>query len=219
LIDGVEGGEIWADYFDRSLDDIFAVQDEITDVIVGRVHSEVQLAERQRALLTPMTNLDAWSAYHRGCWHMDRHTPGDYERAEELFKLAGQLDPRSARVFAALPSVHRQRAFLELSSDRKGEIGRAAELAQHSLSLDPHDPQAHWAIGRALMLRRDRGAASTHARSPNAPEDHAGLGRGYVGRVPLPARSHLSGRSLAREMPAGDARWRVRPPRALTEGR
>ena len=159
LIDGVEGGEIWADYFDRSLDDIFAVQDEITDVIVGRVHSEVQLAERQRALLTPMTNLDAWSAYHRGCWHMDRHTPGDYERAEELFKVAGQLDPRSARVFAALSSVHRQRAFLELSSDRKGEIGRAAELAQHSLSLDPHDPQAHWAIGRALMLRREVEAA------------------------------------------------------------
>jgi hypothetical protein len=94
LIDGVEGGEIWADYFDRSLDYIFAVQDEITDVIIGRVHSEVQLAERQRALLTPMTNLDAWSAYHRGCWHMDRHTPGDYERAEELFKVAGQLDPR-----------------------------------------------------------------------------------------------------------------------------
>jgi TolB-like protein/DNA-binding winged helix-turn-helix (wHTH) protein/Tfp pilus assembly protein PilF len=159
LIDGVKGVEVWAQYFDRSLDDIFAVQDEITDVIVGRVHSEIQLAERQRALLTPMTDLDAWSAYHRGCWHMDRHTPGDYERAEEFFKAAGELDPRSARVFAALSSVHRQRAFLELSSDREGEIGQAAELAQHSLSLDPHDPQAHWAIGRALMLRREVEAA------------------------------------------------------------
>lgn len=86
---------------------------------------------------------------------MDRHTPEDYERAESLFRFASKLDPNSARVFAGLSSVHRQLAFLELTSDREAEIKQAYELALHSLSLDPYDPQAHWALGRALMLRHE----------------------------------------------------------------
>jgi TolB-like protein/DNA-binding winged helix-turn-helix (wHTH) protein/Tfp pilus assembly protein PilF len=155
LIDTVDRIEIWAEYFDRSIDDIFAIQDEIADAIVSRVHTEIEQMERHRALLTPLANLDAWSAYHRGRWHVDRHTPEDYEHAESLFKFASKLDPSSARVFASLSSVHRQRAFLELTSDRDDEIEQAFELALHSVSLDPHDPQAHWALGRALMLRHE----------------------------------------------------------------
>jgi TolB-like protein/DNA-binding winged helix-turn-helix (wHTH) protein len=159
LVDVVACVEIWAEYFDRRLDDVFLIQDEIADAVVNRVHAEIEQTERQRALLTPFANLDAWTAYHRGRWHLDRHTPDNYEHAESLFKFASKLDPGSARVLAGLSCVHRQRAFLELTSDREDEVRQAFDLAVQSLSLDPYDPLAHWAVGRALMLRREVQAA------------------------------------------------------------
>src|SRR3546814_9501399 len=82
LADAVEGRELWADSFHRKLEHVFEAQEEITDLVVGAISMEVELAERQRALLETPVSLDAWSAYHRGCWHMYRFTPQDYEQAE-----------------------------------------------------------------------------------------------------------------------------------------
>ena len=104
LVDTVERREVWAEFFDRSIDDVFAVQDEITDAIVLRVQSELELTERRRALLKPLASLTAWSAYHRACWHLDRHSPGDYDLAEQLFKHAAGLDPGAARVLQDCPT-------------------------------------------------------------------------------------------------------------------
>jgi TolB-like protein/DNA-binding winged helix-turn-helix (wHTH) protein len=149
LTDAVVGREVWADHFDRAVDDIFLVQDEIASIIVGTVESEIEQSERQRALLTPP------SAYHRGAWHMFQFTPEGYEEAEALFKRAAQLDPGSSRVFAGLSFVHWQRAFLEIGRDRQAEIDQATEFARHALLLDPRDPQGHWALGRAFLLRQE----------------------------------------------------------------
>jgi TolB-like protein/DNA-binding winged helix-turn-helix (wHTH) protein/Flp pilus assembly protein TadD len=153
LADAVEGREIWAENFHRRLESVFETQEEITDLVVGAISTEVELAERQRALLETPASLDAWSAYHRGCWHMYRFTPQDYVRAKEFFELSARLDPNASRTFAGLSFVHWQRAFFEISPDRSGETRRAFELAQQSLSLNPHDPLGHWALGRAHLLR------------------------------------------------------------------
>ncbi len=159
LIDADQPHEIWAERFDRDMDDMFAVQDEMSEVIVGWAQMQIEEAERRRALVRPIANLDAWSAYYRACWHLDRHTAGDYDQAESLLERAARLDPGAARIYAGLSFVHRQRAFLNLSDDRDAEVRRALELAEHSLSLEPQDPQAHWAFGRALMLRYEVEAA------------------------------------------------------------
>jgi cytochrome c-type biogenesis protein CcmH/NrfG len=82
---------------------------------------------------------------------MYRFTQRDYEEAERFFSLAAKLEPNAPRAFAGLSFVHWQRAFLAISADREGAIRRATELAQHCLSLDPRDPQGHWALGRALL--------------------------------------------------------------------
>lgn len=159
LADAIEGREIWAEHFHRKLDRVFELQQDITDLIVGAVSSEVEFAERQRSLLETPANLDAWSAYHRGCWHMYRFTPTDYERAERFFELSLSLDPNSSGALAGLSFVHWQRAFLEISRDRAGEIERALERAHQSVSLNPRDPLGHWALGRAHLLRGEVGAA------------------------------------------------------------
>ncbi len=155
LTDAISEREIWAEHFDRNIDEIFAIQDDIANVIVGTVESEIELSERQRALLKHPANLDAWSAYHRASWLMYQFTPEAYEEAERLFQLSARLDPNSARVYAGLSFVHWQRAFLEIGDNRNEEITRAHEYAQHALIVDPRDPQAHWAMGRAYLLQRD----------------------------------------------------------------
>jgi len=152
LSDTVRGCEIWADRFDCAIDDIFAVQDEIGDRIVGVVESEIERVERQRALLEPFASLDAWSAYHRARHHLYCYTAADCERAEHYLDLAGRLDPHASRVLAGLSFVHWQRAFLEMGCDRSGATRKAFDCARHSVALDPLDPQGHWALGRAFLL-------------------------------------------------------------------
>ena len=155
LTDAVATREVWAEHYDRNVDDIFDIQDEIANIIVGAVEGEIEQTERQRALLTHPANLDAWSAYHRATWLMYQFTPEAYVEAERLFKLAARLDPNASRVFAGLSFVHWQRAFLEIGKDRDGEIKRALEYAQQALNLDPREPQGHWALGRASLLQED----------------------------------------------------------------
>jgi TolB-like protein/Flp pilus assembly protein TadD len=153
VADAVEGREIWAEHFHRRLDRLFETQEEITGLIVAAISAEVEFAEQRRSLLETPANLDAWSAYHRGCWHMYRFTAADYEHAQRFFELSAKLDPASSRAPASLSFVHWQRAFLEISSDRAAETQRAFALAQHSVSLNPRDPLGHWALGRAYLLR------------------------------------------------------------------
>lgn len=155
LADAVDDREVWAETTQCGLDDVFAAQEAITDTIVAAISSEVERAEQHRALLEAPASLDAWSAYHRGCWHMYRVNPADYEQARQYLELSARLDPHLARTFACLSFVHWQRAFFELSPDRGGDIRRAYELAEHSFSLNPRDPLALWALGRARLLQGD----------------------------------------------------------------
>jgi TolB-like protein/Flp pilus assembly protein TadD len=180
LTDAVQGCEIWAERFDRRLDDVFAVQDEIGDLVVAAVESEIETKERQRALLQPLASLDAWSAYHRARHHLFRFRAEDYEEAERLLELAARLDPNSPRVFAALSFVHWQRAFLEIAADRRGALAQAFEHARHSLVLDPLDPQGHWVLGRAHILDGEIDRAVDELRtavalSPNFANGHYSL--------------------------------------------
>src|SRR5690606_9338562 len=99
LADTVTGQERWAEHVRRPLHDVLSVQEEIAELIVGSVESEVEHAERQRAAVVAPANLDSWSAYYRGCWHMYRFTAPDYELAEQYFHRSIELDPRSPRAY------------------------------------------------------------------------------------------------------------------------
>lgn len=155
LADTVQGCEVWAERFDRTIDDLFAVQDEIGDLIVAAVESEIEQKERRRALLKPFSSLDAWSAYHRACHHLYLYTPEHCDRAQHFLELAARLDPNAPRVQAGLSFVHWQRTLLETTPDRAGAIARAMDHARHSVSLDPRDPLGHWALGRAMLFEHN----------------------------------------------------------------
>jgi hypothetical protein len=147
LTDTVEARDVWAEIFERPTDDVFLVEDQISDLVSDAVEFEIELKERQRALLIPIASLDAWSAYHRAVNHMFRFRAKDFDEAERYLKLATGLDPSSSRIFAGLSFVEWQRALLEIVPDRAGALSKAFDYAKKSISLDPRDPQGHWVLG------------------------------------------------------------------------
>lgn len=143
---------VWAEIFDQKADDAFFVLGEIGDRIVASIANEIEMIERNRAMLKSPSSLDAWEAYHRGLWHMYRFNKADNERAYQFFQTAVRLDPTFARAYSGLSFTHFQNAF-QGWTERKPEIERAFDTAGQSLMADDRDPGAHWAMGRALWLR------------------------------------------------------------------
>ena len=92
LIDTETGNHLWAERFDRRLEDIFDVQDEITEKITGRVEPEVGAAERERVARAPRRDLRAWDYYHLGVAHFYKFTAEDNLEAQRLLKLSRELD-------------------------------------------------------------------------------------------------------------------------------
>lgn len=142
---------IWAETFDQQYADAFAILDDIGNRIVAAIASEIETAERNRALLRPPSSLDAWGAHHRGLWHMYRFTRRDNQQAMKFFKQAVRLDPTFGRAYAGLSFTHFQNAF-QGWAQRDRETGLARDTATRSLALDDRDPAAHWAMGRALWI-------------------------------------------------------------------
>jgi DNA-binding SARP family transcriptional activator len=145
---------VWAETFNDRRDDALSILDELGNRIVASIASEIELIERNRAVLRPPSSLDAWEAHHRGLWHMYRFNRPDNERAQDFFRTAVKLDPTFARAHAGLSFTHFQNAFQGWAR-REQEIDWAFETAGQSLLADDRDPAAHSAMGRALWLRRE----------------------------------------------------------------
>ncbi len=93
LIDANTGGHKWTDRFDRHIEDIFALQDDITQTIAARLEPEIGSAERQKALRADRHDLRAWDCYHLGVAHFFRFTADDNIEAQRLLDQSRTLDP------------------------------------------------------------------------------------------------------------------------------
>ena len=143
---------VWAEVYDHKVDDAFLVLDEIGNRIVAAIAGEIEMLERNRAMLKPPSSLDAWEACHRGLWHMYRYRKADNEQARHFFHAALRQDPTFSRAYAGLSFTHFQDAFQQWAKPGP-EIERAYEAAAQGILADERDPSVHWAMGRALWLR------------------------------------------------------------------
>jgi TolB-like protein len=100
LVDARRGHHIWAERFDRELDDIFALQDEITEKIAARIEPEIGFAERSRIVHARPANLRAWDCYHLGIHHFFRFTSADNHRAQDLLRQSYELDEHFGEAWA-----------------------------------------------------------------------------------------------------------------------
>ena len=158
LIDGTTGNHVWAERYDRELDDIFDLQDEMSQTIVGAVELELGAAERARAARTPPGSLDAWETFQRGLWRMWRFTAEDNQEAQRLMRRAQELDPGLATAYARESYSHFLDAILGYAKAPEESVALAMAAAQKALTPDEGDPVAHFAIGRVQMLRGEHDA-------------------------------------------------------------
>jgi len=159
LIDATTGNHVWAERYDRNLEDIFALQDEMTQTIVGAVEPELGAAERARAARKPPGNLDAWETFQRGLWHMWRFAKDDLHEAQRLLRRAQELDPGFAIAFARESYAHYLDVILGHADTPQESVALAMAAAQKALALDDGDPVAHFAMGRVQMLRGEHDAS------------------------------------------------------------
>ena len=177
LIDASTGVNVWADRFDRSVDDIFAVQDEITLMLATEMQVRLTEGEQARLRYTTTTNVEAWSLWIEGLNH-DRRSKTRVSRlqARRCWEKALALDPGSAVLNALLGDVHYSDARLGWSGeDRETALRKAEAYVERALSIDPESADAHRSAAGVLLLRSRFDEAAAAARKaaklgPNLPD-------------------------------------------------
>jgi len=161
LVDVADGYRLWSERYDRTLDDIFAIQEEIAESIVSRLEVTLHPAERQ-ALQNPVAqNVEAYDFYLRGRKFFHRWERKSWEFAIEMYERAIELDPQYARAYAGIAETSIS-LFTYLGAD--AEMSRRADGASRkALELAPDLSEAHAARGLVLSwLIEDPAAAVEH---------------------------------------------------------
>lgn len=164
LIDTETDHHVWADRYDRDLDDLFAVQDEITDAIVAALEPAIGRAEMQRAQRKAPQSLDAWDYHQRGMWHLNKVTEGDLELANEMFQRSANTDPSFAPPHAGIGLLGFLLRTLGYDVSWAPSREEIVAVGRRAARLDDLDPFAHAGHGFSAMVGEDMTTAVAAAR-------------------------------------------------------
>jgi adenylate cyclase len=151
LIDGETGHQIWSEHYDRVIDDIFQVQDEVAQKIVTMLVGNIERTDHEHSLHKETDNLTAYECVLRGRqlfgdWH---GTEDNVQSAGEMFERAIELDPRYAAAYAGLAATYGEKFKHGWTSTPEIFGDLSIELAQKAIDLDEHDSYAHLVLSNA----------------------------------------------------------------------
>jgi adenylate cyclase len=194
LIDAETGNHIWAERYDRALQDVFAVQDEITRAVVIAIQPAVADAELKRALRRPPENLGAWEAYQRGLWHLGRVSSDDNGRAREYFERAIALDSTFAAAYShlALTYVTDGGIFATRPIDEAARL--AATMARRAVGYDPNDADALSVLAFAALASGNLQEASKWSSLADIQGANSAWVNGIKGLLLVWTGKHSAGR-------------------------
>lgn len=164
LIDGLSGRHVWAEKYDRNLEDIFAVQDEITGAIVGEVAPSFISAEARRIESKPPGNLDAWDYAMRGNWCLSRCSIANLSEAKRLFEKALEMDPKSTVALGGLAYAIGWLINFGVAGDIAEARERGYAAARHAVDLDENNAWAYLALGIISFYKHQLNAAAAACR-------------------------------------------------------
>ena len=150
LVDTRTRGHLWADRFEGPLDDIFALQDQMTESVVGAISPTLERAEIERAKRKPTESLHAYDYYLRGMASFHVGTRESLDTALELFYKAVELDPEYASALGMAAWCYVWRKINGWTVDASKEAAEAAHLARRAVELGKADPVALARGGHAL---------------------------------------------------------------------
>jgi adenylate cyclase len=141
LIEAATGKHIWAERYDRTVEDVFVVQDEITTAVSRAIGPAIAQVEQQRAIRKLPENFDAWEAYQRAMWHQTKGGATDQEQTRHFLQRAILLDPLFAAAHAALAFAHCNASNFGSFTIRDALLAAEPE-ARRAVDLDPDEPGA-----------------------------------------------------------------------------
>jgi TolB-like protein/class 3 adenylate cyclase len=151
LVDAATGAHLWAERFDGGLGDIFDLQDQVTESVVGAIAPVVEKAEIERAKRKPTESLDAYAIYLRGLAKFYQVASRQAtDEASRLFINATELDPDFASAYARAASCYAQAKANGWLSETANDIAEVTRLARRAIELDKDDAIALEASGYAL---------------------------------------------------------------------
>jgi TolB-like protein/tetratricopeptide (TPR) repeat protein len=162
LIDARTGGHVWAERFDRSGLDPWALQDEVTGMIVSAMTGEkgaLKQAQYRQAWGKDATTLEEYDYYLRGHDQLMKYTKEGIERSGEIWREGLVKFPSSPLLSVKLGWHHMIRAYTFVSDDPPADFRKAGELARRVLANEPLSPQvarlANWLMSHVLVRERD----------------------------------------------------------------
>ncbi len=156
LIDAESGAHLWAERYDRAIEDIFAVQDEITLILATEMQVNLTEGEQARLRYSTTTNVEAWNYWAQGLAHYRSGviTKEGVGQALDCWEMALALDPDSASLHAMVGFMHGADARFGWWDDRATALGKARGHLDRALELDPANADAHLFSGMILNLER-----------------------------------------------------------------
>jgi TolB-like protein len=150
LVDAATGTNLWSERFEGRIDDIFALQDQMTANVVGAIAPQLQRAEIERAKHKPTESLDAYDYYLRAMAKLHRGTREAVDEALILFYKAIELDANYAPAYGMAGWCHFWRKVNGWLSDRPREIAEGTRLARRAIELGRDDAVALTRAGHVL---------------------------------------------------------------------
>src|SRR4029077_11943531 len=193
LIDAATSTHLWADRYDRDLTDIFEVQDEVVEKIVGALAVTLTQGEQQRLRRHGTSNVEAYECWLRARALLTRGTRESIVEARAMYRRAIEFDlnfaaPHAGLAFAAIADYASGWA-----PDPAQALVEAEQWARRALELNDQEPVSHMALGNVLLWRRDHeGALAEFGRmialDPNFAHGHTARGLALM-YVANPARA------------------------------
>ncbi len=181
LIDAATGNHVLADRYDRELEDVFALQDEITETVAATLEPALYAAESERAQRKPPQSLDAWDHVMRAMPHLWRFTGEDIATAQKYLNEAIAVDPNYAQAHSMLAFSYIWHVWMSWGEVGGNALELANESARKSVDLDETDPWAHVVLGMVFAYGRRREDALAEVQksldlNPSFAFGHACLG-------------------------------------------
>jgi adenylate cyclase len=176
LIDVVGDRHLWAQNYDRTLDDIFAVQSEIAEKVAGELKIRLVESEKKTLEKKPTENIEAYTYFLQGRELLRKDIEASTREALTLFEKAIELDPKFAKAYVGVADCHLSLGESALDS-YSVSVPSAKGSLERAINLDPDLPEAHASLSGLLFDQDDMPGAEAEARralelNPSLPDAH-----------------------------------------------
>ena len=159
LIDSLSGNHVWADRYDRDLEDVFMVQSEVAQQVAKALAVTLKANENERLFQKYTTNIDAYDVFLQARRTVDQPSKDNILRGEKLFKQVIALDPNFAGGYAGLSFNYSVQVRFQYSTSPASHLADAFELAKKAIGIDASYTWGYIALGGAHLANGDADAA------------------------------------------------------------